>query len=74
MTNKREHEESRREGALDEALNADGQSARLLTNPTGEFSLDRAREGFDKAHAKSDQTVSKEDEQDGGTGHEGGRR
>jgi hypothetical protein len=66
MTDKRDQDEARREGKLDdEALNADGQSARLLTNPTGEFSLDRAREGFDKAHVKSDRMVSKEDEEDG---------
>ena len=31
-----------------EALNADGQRARLAPNTTGEFSVERAAEGFEK--------------------------
>jgi len=32
-----------------EVLNADGQSARLVSNTTGDYSIERAREGFEKA-------------------------
>lgn len=49
----------------DELLDADGQSARLVSNTTGEYSLDRAREGFDKA-------FSRESEGDAGTTNESG--
>ncbi len=33
----------------EEQLNADGQTARKVTNTTGEYSVERAREAFDRA-------------------------
>lgn len=58
---------ARRTAEEREVLNADGQSARLVSNTTGEYSLDRAREGFGRAEAET----TTEDEggtEDGGTG------
>jgi hypothetical protein len=46
-------------------LNADGQSARLVSNTTGEYSIDRAREGFEKAFADETKETSEEEEGEG---------
>ena len=48
-----------------EVLNADGQSARLVSNTTGDYSIDRAREGFEKAF---DDEVKDESQGDKGEG------
>jgi hypothetical protein len=48
-----------------EVLNADGQSARLVSNTTGEYSIDRAREGFEKAFADETKETSEEEEGEG---------
>lgn len=45
-----------------EVLNADGQSARLVSNTTGEYSIDRAREGFEKAFAEETKDASEGEE------------
>ena len=50
-----------------ELLNADGQSARLVSNTTGEFSLDRAREGFERAGAEHDGEEREGGQSGGGT-------
>jgi hypothetical protein len=49
-----------------EVLNADGQSARLVTNTTGEYSIERAREGFDKAFAGEAKDTGEEEKEAGG--------
>ena len=53
-----------------EVLNADGQSARLVSNTTGEYSIDRAREGFEKAFADEVKDENEGEKRDGGTGDE----
>lgn len=55
----------RRDAESRELLNADGQSARLVSNTTGEFSLERAREGFERAGGK-DEGEDSEGGQSGG--------
>ena len=46
-----------------EVLNADGQSARLVSNTTGDYSIDRAREGFDKAFADETKDTGEEEKE-----------
>ncbi len=71
MTDKQGRGEEGREStdALDrELLNADGQSARLVPNTTGEYSIDRAREGFEKASGAASRQAGEGGQTDGGTG------
>jgi len=53
-----------------EVLNADGQSARLVSNTTGEYSIDRAREGFEKAFADETKDTGEAEKRDGETSDE----
>ena len=48
MSNERPND-ARGRKCEDDQLNADGQTARKIKNTTGDYSIDRAREGFDHA-------------------------
>jgi hypothetical protein len=48
MSNERQNDAQGR-ACEEDQLNADGQTARKLTNTTGDYSIERAREGFDRA-------------------------
>ena len=48
-----------------EMLNADGQSARLIPNATGEFSLERAAEGFETLRPGADEGEKTDERNEG---------
>ena len=48
-----------------EMLNADGQSARLIPNTTGEFSLERAAEGFESLRPGADEGEKTDERNEG---------